>query len=83
MDCRYLFKTRGGMACSKDKNLYVPTSFELSLYCRSGEYKSCPFINSTQHPSSLYHINPGSGTAHNRGFSNENRYGKRGASEGN
>ncbi len=44
MECKNIVKERGGVFCSLKNSYYVPSSFELSLYCLSGSYHCCPFL---------------------------------------
>ena len=82
MECTNIIRTRGGVACKMGNSLYVPTTFELILYCSSGAYQNCPFFNALKEPVSFRYIPSKSGFVQKGRLYNENRYGERGGSEG-
>ncbi len=97
MQCVNMVKTRGGVVCYIGNNLYVPTTFEVILYCSSGNHNCCPLFKEKKKTVSLPHkmcslsilngsygagISLNSGSLYEGRLIYENRYRKRGCSEG-
>ncbi len=82
MRCRHMEKTRGGVVCNAGYAPYVPTTFEVTLYCFSNDHRNCPFFMVSKGTVGFQITPQNSGSFEEGRFWNENRYGERGGSEG-